>query len=178
MKLKPVLFAVLFLAGCTSNTDERKKNHAKNTTNMDVTIGNRNKETVRKFFSLLEKEDINAFISLFSTDGRQINPYASGLFPPGANGKKELKEYWEPVPENFDGMRFPIQEIYAMEDPSMVFVKYTGKIKLKNKAGYYENEYYSTFKFDESGKILEYVEIFNPIVAAKGFGLLEQIKND
>ena len=50
-----------------------------------------------------------------------------------------------------------------------------GKIKLKNGAGYYENDYYSTFKFDDEGKILEYVEIFNPIVAVRGFGLLEKI---
>ncbi len=135
-----------------------------------------NKETVKRFFELLEKEDIPAFINLFADNGRQINPYASGLFPNGANGKEELTNYWSPVPGNFDGMKFPIEEIYAMEDPSIVFVKYTGKIKLKNGAGWYENQYYSTFKFDDQGKILEYVEIFNPIVAARGFGMLDQIK--
>ena len=42
--------------------------------------------------------------------------------------------------------------------------------------GFYENNYYSTFTFDEEGKITEYVEIFNPIVAARGFGLLDNIK--
>ncbi len=135
-----------------------------------------NKETVKLFFQLLEKEDIASFIDLFDENGRQVNPYASGLFPNGANGKEELTTYWSPVPSNFDGMQFPIEEIYAMEDPSMVFVKYLGKIKLKNDAGWYENNYYSTFKFDDQGKILEYVEIFNPIVAARGFGMLDQIK--
>lgn len=136
-----------------------------------------NKETVKRFFQLLEQEDIPAFIELFAANGRQVNPYASGLFPDGATGKEELTNYWAPVPSNFDGMQFPIEELYAMEDPSRVFVKYTGKIKLKNDAGWYENNYYSTFKFDDQGKILEYVEIFNPIVAARGFGMLDQIKN-
>ena len=140
------------------------------------TTGQRNKETVRRFFQLLEKEDIKSFIDLFAENGRQINPYASGLFPEGAQGREALTNYWSPVPSNFDGMQFPIEEIYAMEDPSIVFVKYTGKIKLKNDAGWYENNYYSTFKFDEHGKIMEYVEIFNPIVAARGFGMLDQIK--
>lgn len=135
-----------------------------------------NKETVKRFFQLLEKEDITAFINLFAENGRQVNPYASGLFPDGATGKEALTNYWTPVPANFDGMQFPIEELYAMEDPSMVFVKYTGKIKLKNDTGWYENQYYSTFKFDDQGKILEYVEIFNPIVAARGFGMLDQIK--
>ena len=73
-------------------------------------------------------------------------------------------------------MEFPIEEIFAMEIPEMVYVKYKGKIKLKNGAGVYENDYYSTFKFNSSGLIIEYVEIFNPIVAARGFGLIDQIK--
>ena len=72
-------------------------------------------------------------------------------------------------------MAFPIEELYAMEEPTMVYVKYHGKIKLKG-GGTYENDYYSTFRFNEEGLITEYVEIFNPIVAARGFGLIDQIK--
>ncbi|MEM8891071.1 MAG: nuclear transport factor 2 family protein [Bacteroidota bacterium] len=136
---------------------------------------NPNTETVRKFFRLLEEENIAAFIELFAEDGQQINPYASGLFPDGAKGKEALRTYWEPVPGNFEGMQFPIQELLATEDPKIIFVRYEGKIKLKGGAGYYENQYYSTFRFDEEGKITEYVEIFNPIVAARGFGLLDHI---
>lgn len=143
---------------------------------MNNEIAIRNKETVKQFFQLLENEDIGAFVNLFAENAKQINPYASGIFPEGAEGKEELIAYWIPVPKNFDGMQFPIQQLYAMEDPTIVFAEYTGKIKLKNNAGYYENNYYSTFKFDTAGKIIEYVEIFNPIVAAKGFGLLDKIK--
>jgi len=54
-------------------------------------------------------------------------------------------------------------------------VKYQGKIQLKA-GGTYENDYYSTFRFNEDVLIEEYVEIFNPIVAARGFGLMDQIK--
>ncbi|MEM6800414.1 MAG: nuclear transport factor 2 family protein [Bacteroidota bacterium] len=110
---------------------------------------NSNKETVRKFFRLLEEENISAFIELFAEDGQQINPYASGLFPDGAKGKEALTKYWEPVPANFDGMQFHIQSILATEDPSIIYVSYEGKIKLKEEAGYYKNQYYSTFRFDE-----------------------------
>jgi len=136
---------------------------------------NPNKDSVRQFFRLLEEENIPAFIELFAEDGQQINPYASGLFPEGAKGKEALREYWSPVPGNFEGMQFPIQELLATEDPRIIFVRYQGKIKLKGDAGYYENQYYSTFRFDEEGKITEYVEIFNPIVAARGFGLLDHL---
>ena len=141
-----------------------------------MNIANRNKETVKTFFSLLEQENIPSFIDLFAENGKQTNPYASGLFPEGAEGKEALTSYWTPVPTLFDGMEFPIEQLLATEDPKVVFVKYTGKIKLKNNAGFYENNYYSTFTFDENGKIIEYVEIFNPIAAARGFGLLDQIQ--
>ncbi|OSY88586.1 hypothetical protein WH52_05865 [Tenacibaculum holothuriorum] len=136
----------------------------------------KNKETVRAFFNALTAENAETVANLFAEDAKHINPYNSGIFPTGANGKEGIKNYWEPVFPNFDGMTFDIEEIYAMEDPNMVFVKYKGDIKLKNNAGVYSNDYYSTFKFNTDGEITEYVEIFNPIVAARGFGLLDKIK--
>lgn len=137
---------------------------------------NKNKETVKAFFSALESESVEDIVKLFSTDAKHINPYASGLFPEGANGKEEIRNYWTPVFPNFNGMEFIIEELYAMEDPNRVFVKFTGNIKLKNDSGVYQNNYYSTFRFNKEGLITEYVEIFNPIVAARGFGIIDQIK--
>lgn len=142
----------------------------------EPTVSERNKANVKAFFKALENENANGVANLFTEDAKHINPYHSDIFPKGANGKEAIKNYWEPVFPNFDGMTFPIEEIYAMEDPNIVFVKYTGNIKLKNNAGVYSNNYYSTFKFNNEGKIIEYVEIFNPITAARGFGLLDKIK--
>lgn len=136
----------------------------------------RNKETVRHFFRFLEQNEVSNFVGLFAENGKQVNPYHSGLFPTGAEGQAALHKYWAPVVERFDGMTFHIDELMAMEDSSVVFVRYRGEIKLPDNGGVYANDYYSTFRFDDEGKILEYVEIFNPIVAARGFGLLDQIK--
>lgn len=136
----------------------------------------RNKQTVINFFKTLEDKDIPALIDLFAEDGVQINPYNGGVFPAGATGKKALLEYWTPVPDNFGDWRFPIDELLATEDPNIVFVRYRGEIKLNNNAGLYKNKYYSTFRFNNAGKITEYVEIFDPIIAARGFGLLDQLK--
>ncbi|MEO1261195.1 MAG: nuclear transport factor 2 family protein [Bacteroidota bacterium] len=138
-------------------------------------LAEQNKNRVRKFFKTLEEENVDALVSLFAENGQHVNPYHSGLFPTGAKGKNEIKEYWAPVFPNFDGMEFPIEELYAMEDPNIIYVKFRGKIKLKNNAGYYENQYYSIFKFNAEGLITEYVEIFNPIVAARSFGLIDKI---
>lgn len=139
-------------------------------------IGERNKSLVKAFFKALENENASEVASLFAKSAEHINSYHSGLFPKGAKGKEAIENYWKPVFPNFDGMNFPIEEIYAMEDPSIVFVKYKGNITLKNNAGIYSNEYYSIFTFNEGGEIIKYVEIFNPITAARGFGLLDKIK--
>ena len=143
---------------------------------MKTEIANKNKAQVKAFFKALEEEHLEELVDLFAEDAEHINPYHSGIFPEGAKGKEGIRAYWTPVFPNFDGMTFPIETLYAMEDPNMVFVKYKGNIKLKNGAGMYSNDYYSTFKFDGQGKITEYVEIFNPIVAARGFGLIDNIK--
>jgi ketosteroid isomerase-like protein len=174
-KIALLLIATLALTSCNDEkTNELKE--LKTLQTMKTELATKNKATVKAFFNALTNEDANAVANLFAKDGKHINPYHSGLFPTGANGKEEIKNYWKPVFPNFDGMTFPIDEIYAMEDPNIVFVKYTGNIKLKDDAGTYNNDYYSTFKFDDNGKIIEYIEIFNPIVAARGFGLLDKVK--
>lgn len=139
-------------------------------------IATKNKTSVKAFFDALTSENIERITQLFTEKAKHINPYHSELFPRGANGREEIAKYWQPAFLNFDGMTFIIKEIYAMEDPNIVFVEYTGNIKLKDNAGVYSNHYYSTFKFNSRGEITEYVEIFNPIVAARGFGLIKNIK--
>lgn len=138
-------------------------------------ITERNKSTVKSFFKALEAEDVDQVAALFAEDGVHINPYHSGVFPEGAKGRDGVHAYWAPVFPNFDGMNFILHDLLAMEDETKVFVRYTGRIKLKDDAGWYENNYYSTFTFNAAGEIVEYVEIFNLVVAARAFGLLNQL---
>ena len=172
-------FVGLFLSCANSERTEQLKNEVsqlKRQQAMIQDIGDKNKASVKKFFKALEDENVDELVELFADDAKHINPYHSGIFPEGAQGKDGIRAYWTPVFPNFDGMTFPIETIYAMEDPNRIFVKFKGNIKLKKDEGVYSNDYYSTFRFNDEGKILEYVEIFNPITAAKGFGLLDQIK--
>ena len=145
-------------------------------TPMNMTSAQNHKTKVKAFFTALENEDAEAVSLLFAEDGQHVNPYASGIFPEGAKGRINILNYWAPVFPNFDGMTFEIQELLAMENPFKVFVKFEGRIKLKGGAGIYQNQYYATFAFNEEGLITEYIEIFNPIVAARAFGLIHEIK--
>lgn len=136
---------------------------------------NNNKEVVKRFFTCLEEGNAKAVAELFSEEGVHINPYASGLFPEGTSGRRAIETYWQGPIDNFESMRFPLEEVYSMKETAMVFVKFKGHVVLKDQS-VYSNDYYATFKFNENHEITEYVEIFNAIVAARGFGLLNQIK--
>ncbi len=138
-------------------------------------VREKNTATVRSFLSLLEQERIEDYLALYAEDGVQLNPYASGLFPAEVRGKAALREFWEPVPARVDGMRFPITEIVPMQDPNRLLVRFKGQIKLKGGAGEYNNDYYGLFRFDANGKVVEYVEIFNPLTIVRCFGLQDQI---
>lgn len=138
--------------------------------------GQINKEKVITFLKALEEGNAKTVANLFAVNGVHLNPYSSGLFNDKVEGRDEIEKYWQGPIENFESMEFPVDEIYAMEDESIVFIKFTGNVTLKDNAGLYSNDYYATFKFNSNNEIVEYVEIFNPIVAARGFGLLDQIK--
>ena len=172
--LSSILMMVLVLVGCNQNNKELLA--FKEEVKMKNEIAEKNKKSVLNFLKALENKNTEEVVNLFAEDGVHINPYASGLFSEGTKGKEGIRDYWKPVFPNFEKLEFPVDEIYAMEDPAIVFVKFKGKIKLLNGAGFYNNDYYSTFKFNKNGEITEYVEIFNPITAARGFGMLDKIK--
>ena len=135
-----------------------------------------NIETARNFFRFLEQRRLKEFSELFTENGKWIHPYHSGLFPAETVGKKEIYNSIKTAAANFDKIQFPIDEIIPFEDPNRVAVKFTGRLKLKNGSGTYENDYLDLFSFDEQGKILEWIEYYNPITAAKALGLMDKIK--
>ncbi len=135
----------------------------------------RNIETVYNFNRSIENKDIPGLIDLFAEDGIQYNYFQGRLMPPEIKGKKSLKEFWKPVPARFAEMKFPIETIFPMLDPDLVAVKFRGFAKLKDNKGEYNNEYFAIFRFDSEGKIKEYHEYSNPVVAAKAFNMVDKI---
>lgn len=135
-----------------------------------------NIETTRNLVRFLEQKSFEDFGELFAENGKWIHPYHSGLFPAETVGPKEIRDALKTAADNFDEVRFPIEEIMPFEDSSRIAMKHTGKLALKDGNGTYENDYLTILSFDEHGKILEWVEYYNPIIAAKAFGLMDKIK--
>lgn len=170
-----LVIASSVLTACNSGKTNELETFKKKI-DMKTEIAERSKANSLAFIKALEDKNVDALVDLFAEDGVHINPYASGLFSDGVNGHDEIRKYWEVPFSNFPSMKFIIHETVAMEDPSRTLIRCKGKIEMPNNGGWYDNDYYLTFKFNDEGKITEYVEIFNPIVAARGFGLLDKIK--
>jgi uncharacterized protein YndB with AHSA1/START domain/ketosteroid isomerase-like protein len=134
-----------------------------------------NVETVRNFVSFLEQRRFDEFAELFSENGKWTHPFNSGLFPAEAVGRKEIHDAIKEAASNFDDIRFPIEEILPLEDPSRIMMKHSGKLRISKGKGMYENDYLAIFAFDEEGRITEWIEYYNPIIAAKAFGLMDKI---
>ena len=113
----------LSLSAC-QNKSESELKILKKEVEMKIETAERNKAATLAFLKALENKDTDAIVNLFAEDGVQLNPYASGIFSEGAKGHSEIRAYWEPVFPNFEKMEFPVEEIYAMEDPSVTFVKF------------------------------------------------------
>lgn len=137
----------------------------------------KNVETIRQFIKLVEQNNIAEFLNLFADDGVQYNYFQCGMLPPEIRGKKALREFWEPIPGRFSEMHFPIEAIYQMVDPQMVAIKYRGFTELKDGSGDYNNEYFALFVFNKAGRIKEYHEYSNPVIAARSFNMLDKINS-
>lgn len=134
-----------------------------------------NIESVRNFVRLLEQRRLKEFVELFAEDAKWIHPFHSGLFPAETVGREEIYNAIKTASDNFDDIKFPIEEILPFEDRNKIAMKHTGNLILKNGRGTYENDYLTILSFDENGKISEWIEYYNPITAAKGFGLMDKI---
>jgi ketosteroid isomerase-like protein len=136
----------------------------------------RNIKNARNVLKFLEQRKFNEYSELFAENGKWIHPYHSGLFPAEIVGQKDITNWIKNTAANFDNIQFPIDEVMPFLDPNKVAVKNKGKLKLRNSDNYYENDYLAIFSFDEQGKIVEWIEYYNPVIAAKAFGLMDKLK--
>ena len=123
---------------------------------------------VEAFFQRLEAFDIAGVAALFDANGRQVMPYSPEGFPDELVGPEAVFNQSKGMPENYRAMRFTDRTIRALESPGEFFVTYRGEIELRN-GGRYDNTYAALFRI-EAGRIVEFVEYFDPIILKRAFG--------
>jgi hypothetical protein len=91
------------------------------------------------------------------------------MFPPHLSGRDAIHERWRNLPNAFASLSFPVRDTWADEDT--VVARFDG-LCVTADGREYTNTYVSVFAFDAAGKIREYSEYFDPILAGTHFGLL------
>lgn len=129
----------------------------------------KNRRVVEDFFARLEAFDINGFVNLFDENGVQIMPYSPAGFPKELRGRAAIVKQYGGLPQNFTSMKFTNRVWHETTDPEKFIVEYRGVIGVKATGKPYNNDYIGVFEL-RGGKIIRYVEYFNPLILQESFG--------
>ncbi len=132
-------------------------------------------DTALAFIKGLEHTNAKEIANLFEESAEIYLPYSNGLFVDALVGKKSIEQFYVGVFTNFTQMSFDIIEVEENQETGFVFMHFKGKI-LIGEGKYYGNNYYSTFRIQPNGLIKKYVEIFDPVLAARELGMMDKIK--
>ena len=137
--------------------------------NSDQNVREKNIKLIQSFLDLLEQKDLSAWINLWDGDGRQLNPYAPRGFPRILSGKNAIFHHWSGAPNAYGKIAFTDRDIYPTLDPNIIFMEFRGKIEVLKNNKNYNNRYCCRFTFSK-GKLLTYVEYFDPIILHESLG--------
>ena len=136
------------------------------------------KEQVRKaaqqafkdHLSYLSAGKIKAWVDLFTEDGVLTFPYGPDNFPQRVEGKTALFEYMKNFPKHFE-VEFKSLHFHLTEDPNLVIAEFESDGKAISTGKPYMQKYISVVKTTDEGKILSYVDFWNPLIALESLGV-------
>lgn len=127
-------------------------------------IRNAAQQTFKNHLEFLSSGRIEEWVDLFKEDGILEFPYGPKDFPTSVSGKKELYEYMKNFPNHFE-VKFDNLHFHATEEPTLVIAEFTSDGHAVSTGKPYIQKYISVVTTDEEGKIIRYVDFWNPMVA-------------
>lgn len=127
-------------------------------------IRNAAQQTFKNHLKFLSSGRIEEWVDLFKEDGILEFPYGPKDFPTSVSGKKELYEYMKNFPDHFE-VKFDDLHFHATEEPTLVIAEFTSDGHAVSTGKPYIQKYISVVTTDEEGKIIRYVDFWNPMVA-------------
>jgi ketosteroid isomerase-like protein len=117
-------------------------------------------DTVRKFFDLLRRKEIETWSELWADDGRIIIFYPPEGSGPSIDGKAAIKAAFLDIFGAFEAWDAEITAIYPVADSESVVVEYKPRATLTGGVEY-TNSNVSIFRF-KGGLISSYHDYFDP----------------
>lgn len=127
-------------------------------------IRNAAQQTFKNHLEFLSSGRIEEWVDLFKEDGILEFPYGPKDFPTSVSGKKELYEYMKNFPDHFE-VKFDNLHFHATEEPTLVIAEFTSDGHAVSTGKPYIQKYISVVTTDNEGKIIRYVDFWNPMVA-------------
>lgn len=122
------------------------------------------KATVEAFFTALEEQNLTALLAALDNNVVQKMPLAPTNFPKELNGIEAMRNQYTGV---MDYSQRYVREYFGTKDPNTVMVKFEGTITT-SEGKPYNNSYVGIYTVSD-GKIIEFVEQFNPNVLLNGW---------
>jgi uncharacterized protein len=116
--------------------------------------------TVRRFYELLHRKDVDAWGELWHDQARLIVPYPSEGFPNLIEGKAEIVAGFRTLLPVFESLDFTLTGIYPVAGSDTVCVEYKTRNVLVDGV-VYTNDNIVVFLF-EDGLISAYHDYFDP----------------
>ncbi|MER8505437.1 nuclear transport factor 2 family protein [Mesorhizobium sp. M0199] len=120
----------------------------------------RNLETVRKFFDLMHRKDIEAWGNLWAEDGRILVFYPPAGFGSSIDGKAAILAAFRGLFGNFESFDSQLTAVYPAADSDAIVVEYKNRAMLIG-GSEYTNSNIAIFRF-ESRLISAYHDYFDP----------------
>ncbi|WP_312174012.1 nuclear transport factor 2 family protein [Chryseobacterium sp.] len=121
-------------------------------------------DAFKNHLELLSSGQIEKWVDLFDENGVLEFPYGPADFPKLVTGKAELYEYMQNFPKHFL-VSFENLHFHATESPNLVIAEFTSIGKAISTGKPYNQRYISVVTTTDEGKILKYVDFWNPMVA-------------
>lgn len=107
---------------------------------------------------------IAEWVNLFTEDGVLEFPYGPEGFPKKVSGKDELFDYMKNFPKHFKVI-FEKLNFHATEDPTLVIAEFESNGIALATGKPYLQKYISVVTTTPEGKMIRYVDFWNPLVA-------------
>ncbi|MDX8441898.1 nuclear transport factor 2 family protein [Mesorhizobium australafricanum] len=120
----------------------------------------RNLETVRSFFDLMHRKDIDGWSDLWAENGRIIVFYPPAGFGDSIDGKAAIVAAIRELFGNFESFESELTAIYPAADAEAVVVEYRNCAMIKGGTEY-TNSNIAVFRF-KNGLISAYHDYFDP----------------
>ncbi|WP_343669067.1 nuclear transport factor 2 family protein [Chitinophaga sp.] len=121
-------------------------------------------QAFQNHLTYLSSGRISEWVDLFTADGVLEFPYGPADFPSHVAGKTALYDYMKNFPEHFK-VEFENLHFHGTEDPTLVIAEFTSRGHAISTGKPYNQKYISVVTTNEDGKIVKYVDFWNPLVA-------------